>query len=150
MMIQCQFSTSLEFIWSAFQFQGHIAKKISKCMKNTKWSQKGLKIDDVALNGAFWAQKNYGVQISSKKWNPFLTDEFPYETLILRKRLSILFTKCIQLLPGPSQLFSTCCVGEMMIPCQIGTFSQFISNAFQFHGLIAHNNQQLLVKYQMK
>ena len=50
-------------------------------MKNNKWSQKGLKIDDVALNGAFWAQKNYGVQISSKKlkslcdrqgsvWNP--------------------------------------------------------------------------------
>ena len=36
-------------------------------MKNNKWSQKGLKIDDVALNGAFWAQKNYGVQISSKK-----------------------------------------------------------------------------------
>ena len=67
-------------------------------MKNNKWSQKGLKIDDVALNGAFWAQKNYGVQISSKKWNPFVTDEFPYETLILRKRLSVLYTKCIQFL----------------------------------------------------
>ena len=26
-------------------------------MKNNKWTQKGLKIDDVALNGAFWAQK---------------------------------------------------------------------------------------------
>ena len=26
-------------------------------MKNTKWSQKGLKIDDVALNGAFWTHK---------------------------------------------------------------------------------------------
>ena len=31
-----------------------------------------------------------------KKWNPFVTDEFPYETLILRKRLSVLYTKCIQ------------------------------------------------------
>ena len=50
-------------------------------MKNNKLSQKGLKMDDAALNGAFWAQKNYGVQISSKKlkslcdtqvsvWNP--------------------------------------------------------------------------------
>ena len=39
-------------------------KKISKCMKNNKWSQKWLKIDDVALNGAFWTQKKYGVQIS--------------------------------------------------------------------------------------
>ena len=35
-------------------------------MKNNKWSQKGLKIDDVALNGAFWTQKNYGVQIIKK------------------------------------------------------------------------------------
>ena len=66
-MIQCQLSTFSEFIRSAFQFQGLIAQKISKCMENNKWSQKGLKIDDVALNGAFWAQKNYGVQISSKK-----------------------------------------------------------------------------------
>ena len=66
MMIPCQLSTFLEFIWSAFEFQDHIAKKISKCMKNNKWSQKGLKIDDVALNGAFWTHKKSGVQISSK------------------------------------------------------------------------------------
>ena len=33
-----------------------------------------------------------------KKWNPFVTDEFPYETLILRKRLSVLYAKCIQFL----------------------------------------------------
>ena len=59
-------------------------------MKNNKWSQKGLKIDDVALNGAFWTHKKSGVQISFRKWNPFVTDEFPYETLILRKRLSVL------------------------------------------------------------
>ena len=36
-------------------------------MKNNKGSQKGLEIDDVALYGAFLAQKNYCVQISSKK-----------------------------------------------------------------------------------
>ena len=78
-----------------FNFRVLSLKEISKCMKNNKWSQKGLKIDDVALNGAFWAQKNYGVQISSKKWNPFVTDEFLYETLILRKRLPVLYTKCI-------------------------------------------------------
>ena len=53
-------------------------------MKNNKWSQKGLKIDDVGLNGAFWTHKKSGVQISSKQWNPFVTDEFLYETLILR------------------------------------------------------------------
>ena len=66
MMIPCQFSTSSEFIWSAFQFQGHLAQKISKCMKNNRWSQKGLKIYDVALNGSFWTHKKSGVQISSK------------------------------------------------------------------------------------
>ena len=40
-----------------------------------------------------------------------------------------------------SLLSCTCYVGEMMIPCQLGTFSEFISNAFQFHGIIAQNNQ---------
>ena len=108
-------------------------------MKNNKWSQKGLRIDDVALNGAFWTQKNYGVQISSKKWNPFVTDEFPYETLILRKRLSSLHTKCIQFLPWPSLLFCTCYAGEMMTPCQVSTFSEFICRAFQFQGHLAQN-----------
>ena len=49
-------------------------------MKNNKWSQKGLKNDDVALNGAFWTHKKSGVQISLKNeilcnrrvsvWNP--------------------------------------------------------------------------------
>ena len=90
------FQSSFEML---FNFRVIQLKIISKCMKNNKWCQKGLKIDDVALNGAFWKQKNYGVQISSKKWNPFVTDKFPYETLILRKRLSVLYTKCIQFLP---------------------------------------------------
>ena len=39
-------------------------------MKNNKWWQKGLKNDDVALNGAFWTHKKSGVQIRYKKWNP--------------------------------------------------------------------------------
>ena len=34
-----------------------------------------------------------------KKWNAFVTVQFSSETLILRKRLSILYTKCIQFLP---------------------------------------------------
>ena len=110
-------------------------------MKNNKWSQKGLKNDDVALNGAFWRHKKSGVQIRFKIWNPFVTDEFPYETLILRKRLSVFYTKCIQFLPQASLLSCTCYVGEMMILCQLGTFWEFISNAFQFHGFIAQNNQ---------
>ena len=90
MMTPCQLSTFSEFVCSAFQFQGLIAQKISKCMKNSKWSQTGLKIDNVALNGAYWTHKKCRVEISLKKWNAFVTDEFSSETLILRKRLSIL------------------------------------------------------------
>ena len=91
------FQSSFEMLFNFTLIQ---LKIIWKCMKNNKWSQKGLKIDDVALNGAFWTQKYYGVQISSRKWNPFVTDEFPCETLILRMRLlSVLYTKCIQFLP---------------------------------------------------
>jgi hypothetical protein len=36
-------------------------------MENSKWSQEGLKIDDVALNGAHWMHKKSGVEISFKK-----------------------------------------------------------------------------------
>ena len=69
-----------------FNFMVLLIKIISKCMENNKWNQKGLKIDDVALNGACWKQKKYGVQISSKKmislcngrvsvWNPDTSKE---------------------------------------------------------------------------
>ena len=44
MMIPCQLSTSSKFICSAFQFHGHLAQKISKCMKNRKWVRKGWKL----------------------------------------------------------------------------------------------------------
>ena len=54
--------------------------------------RKGLKSDDVALNGAYWMHKKSWVQICLKNWMPFVTDEFSSETLILRKRLSI-FTR---------------------------------------------------------
>ena len=98
MMIPCQLLTFSEFICSAFQFQGQLAQKKSKCTKNTKWTQKLSKFCDVPLNGAFWTHTKYGVQISSKRWNPFVRDEFLFETVLLRERLSVLYTKCIQFL----------------------------------------------------
>ena len=90
------FRVHLKCFWISGSYS---SKQISKCMKNNKWSQKGLKNDDVPLNGAFWTHKKSGVQISFKKWNLFVTNEFPYEILILWKRLSVLYTKCIQFLP---------------------------------------------------
>ena len=38
--------------------------------ENNKWSQKGLKNYDVALNGAFWTHTKSGVQISLKNEIP--------------------------------------------------------------------------------
>ena len=74
-----------------------------------------------------------------KFWIADVTDEFSSETLILRKRLSSLYTMCIQFLPWPSLLFCTCYADEMMIPCQLSIFSEFICRAFQFQGHLAQN-----------
>ena len=43
MMIPCQLSTFLEFICSAFQFQGHSAKKLVNVLKITNEVRKGWK-----------------------------------------------------------------------------------------------------------
>ena len=71
------------------------SKWLVNAWKITNEVRKDWKNDDVALNGAFWTHKKSGVQISFKKWNPFVTDEFPYEILIHWKRLYVLYTKCI-------------------------------------------------------
>ena len=47
-----------------------------------------------------------------KYWIAGVTDEFSSETLILPKRLSSLYTKCVQFLPQPSLLFCTCYAGD--------------------------------------
>ena len=84
----------------------------------------------------FEHRKTNGVQISSKKlkslcnrwvsiWNPDTSKEI------------VCF---VQEVYPVSLLSRTCYVGEMMMPCQLGSFSEFISSAFQFHGLIAQNN----------
>ena len=61
--------------------------------------RKGFKSDDVVLNGAYWMQKKSWVKICLKKLNPFVIDEFSSAILILRRRLSSLYTKCIQFFP---------------------------------------------------
>ena len=77
-----------------------------------------------------WCILNAKIGWSSKKfkkdWSARVTDEFSSETLILRKRLSRLYTRCVQFSPWPSLNFCTCYAGEMMIPCQVPTFSEFI------------------------
>ena len=90
-----------------------------------------------------WCMLNAKIGWSSNKfkkhWSSRVTDEFSSETLILRKRLSSLYTRCVQFSPWPSLLSCTCYAGEIMIPCQVSTFSEFICRAFQFQGHLAQN-----------
>ena len=88
--------------------------------------------DDVALNGAFWTHKKSGVQIRVKKWNPFVTDEFPYEILILWKRLSVFVHEVHPVFAVTLSTFlhMLCRWNDDIM--QLSTFSEFIWNAFQF------------------
>ena len=90
-----------------------------------------------------WCILNAKIGWSSNKfkkhWSAHVTDEFSSETQILRKRLSSLYTKCVQFWPWLSLLFCTCYAGVMMIPCQVSTFSEFICRAFQLQGHLAQN-----------
>ena len=78
-----------------------------------------------------------------KFWIAAVTDEFSSEPLILRKRLSSLYTKCIQFLPWPSQLFGTCYADEMMTPCQVSTFSEFILYCFSLSRWFSSENKSV-------
>ena len=84
---------------SPFQFQGHLAQNKSL----NAW-----KIANVVTKGwnfSMWLWmlhvrcKKVLSLISLEKWNAFETDEFSSETLILWKRWSSLYMKCIQFLP---------------------------------------------------
>ena len=142
MMIPCQLLTFSEFICSAFQFQCLITEKISKCMKNNKWSQKGLKIDDVALNGAFWTQKKYGVQISSKKMKSLLKQtSFHMKPWYFERDSPFCTRSASNFCRNPLYFLARAMCVKWLYHANFWTFSEFISNAFQFHGLIAQNNQ---------
>ena len=64
-----------------------------------------------------------------------------FETLILRKWLSILYTKCIQFLPYSCQISCIRYVDEMMIPCQLSTFSEFILKCFPISESFSSKNE---------
>ena len=85
---------------SPFQLQGHLAEnkslnawKIANDVRNGWYFCMWLWMLHVGCKKMSW------VEISLEKWNVFVTDEFACETLILWKRWSSLYTKCIQFLP---------------------------------------------------
>ena len=68
-----------------------------------------------------------------KKWNPFVIDELSSETVILRKRLSALYTKCIPLYfrvqNGQSLSKYQCFIRKLV--CYKGV--SFFLNLFELH-----------------
>ena len=64
-------------------------------------------------------------------WNPNTSKEI------------VRYTKCIQFFLSASLLSCTFYVGEMMTPCQLSTFSEFICSAFHFQCHIAQKNEIL-------
>ena len=123
-----------------FQFQGHLAQNRSvNAWKIANYVRKGCKLMTWLCMLHVGCKKVRSCNKLLKFWIAGVTDEFSSETLILRKRLSSLHTKCIQFLHWLSLLFCTCYAGEMMIPSQVSTFSMFICSAFQFQGHLAQN-----------
>ena len=108
-------------------------------MKNTKWSQKGLKFQYVALNVACWMQKKSWVEISLEKRNAFVTHEFSCETLVLWKRWSSLYIKCTSFCRNPLNF----CTHVVLVKWWYhAKFQPFLSSGFsplQFQGHIAEN-----------
>ena len=109
---------------SDFQFHGHFAL-YGKWLKNSKWCQKVLKIDDVALNGAQGTQMSR-VVISFKKmkcqcnrWVLVRNPDTPKEIVQFVHEVRPVFAVTL------STLLQMLC-GWIMIPCQVSTFSEFI------------------------
>ena len=110
-------------------------------MKNTKWSQKGLKFQYVALNVACWMQKKSWVEISLEKWNAFVTDEFSSETLVLWKRSMVQFVHEVH--PVFAVILSTfahmlCGSNDDTMP-SLNLFWVQVVALFQFQGHLAEN-----------
>ena len=70
--VPCQLSTISEFICSAFQFGVILAQNKSwNAWKIANEVRKGLKSDEVALNGAYWMQKKSSIKICFKNLKSF-------------------------------------------------------------------------------
>ena len=84
---------------SPFRFQGHLAENKSlNAWKISNEVRKGWNFSMWILMVHIECKKKSCVEISLEKCNAFETDEFSSETLVLWKRWSSLYTKCIQFL----------------------------------------------------
>ena len=132
-----------------------MSERVGKWCRRFEWCILNAKIG--------WSSNKF-----KKHWSARVTDEFSSETLILRRRLYRLYTRCVQFSPWPSLLFCTCyagemmipwrCVqfslwpsllfctcyaGEMMIPCQVPTFPEFILRWFSISPSFSSLNKSI-------
>ena len=95
-----KFQPFLSLGCSAFWFQGHLAENKSvNAWKIANKVRKGWNFSMWLWMLHVWCKKNSWIELILEKWNAFETDEFLSETLVLWKRWSSLYTKCIQFLP---------------------------------------------------
>ena len=101
MMIPCQVSTFLEFILKCFPISRLFSSqnKSVNASKIANYVRKGWKLMTWILIVHLNAEKVWSCSKLLKYWIAGVPDEFASKTLILRKRLSSLYTKCIQFLP---------------------------------------------------
>ena len=104
MWVQCwyhaKFQPFLSSGCSTFQFQGHLAENKSfNAWKISTEVRKGWNFSMWLWMLHVGCKNKSWVEISLEKWNVFVTDEFSFETLVLWKRWSSLYMKCIQFLP---------------------------------------------------
>ena len=108
-----------------FQFECHLAENKSL----NAW-----KISNEVRKGWNFSMCLEWCILNAKKvlsWNKFrkmkcLCNRWVFVwTLVHWKWWSSLYTKCIQFLPLSSKILHTCYVGQIMIPCQVSTFSDF-------------------------
>ena len=123
-------------ICTAFQFHGHLAlsKQISKWMKNTKWIQKGLIIDDVDLNGAFWTHKNSGVQ---KNAMPLYHMSFRPNPWYFERDCPFCTRSASSFCRDPLYFLAHAMWVKWWYHAKFQPFQSSICTAFQFHGHLA-------------
>ena len=108
--------------------------------ENSKWCQKGLKVHDIALSRAYRTQKKSGDVINFKKWSVVVTDVFfRPKPWYFERDCPVCTRSASSFCRNPLYFFCTCHLGEMRIPCQVSTFSEFICSALQFQGHLAQN-----------
>ena len=102
-------------------------------------SEKGWKVMTWLWMVHIECKKKSWVKICLKKWNPFVIDEFSSETLILRRRLSSLYTKCIQFFPNHLNFLAHATWLKLWYHASFQPFQRSFAVLFNFRVILSQN-----------